>query len=360
MRARAPGGYNPAMAEPRYLLDLPPEAAETALAELAAEAGEPAYRARQVLEWVYRKRVDAFAAMHTLPAPFRGFLAGRVTLRRLAVGTRQASRDGSTKTLWVLPDGERVESMRMPHPGRLTLCLSSQVGCPLQCAFCATGLLGLRRDLSPGEIVEQVLWTLAEEPAVPSCNLVFMGMGEPLLNLDAVLAAIALLTHPDRGGIGKRRITVSTVGLPEQIVALGRAEPGVRLALSLHAPDDARRRELMPIARKHTLTEVLEACRAWIAATHQRVTFEYLLLPGVNDAPADARALAALLNPLPGKVNLIPYNPVPGLPFVAPDPKRVDAFGAALAAAAHFPVTVRWSKGRDIAGACGQLRAETA
>jgi 23S rRNA (adenine2503-C2)-methyltransferase len=315
-----------------------------------AARGEPSYRARQVWEWSARG-AGSYEEMSNLPKPLRGALADQVPFSTLAVDDTARSVDGTEKALFATADGRPVEAVLMRYrDGRRSLCLSSQSGCPLTCTFCATGAMRFGRNLSASEILDQALHFRRAE-AVD--HAVFMGMGEPLMNLDAVLAAGERL--PDLG-IATSHTTISTVGWLPGIERLAVEGPRVRLALSLHAPDDALRSELMPVNDRYPLAEVLEACLAWRAVRRRRVYVEYLMLAGVNDRPEQASALAALLRPQEAfKVNLIPYNPT-GSDFRGSDRAAIAAFRARLVERG-VPATVRLTRGRDIAAACGQLAA---
>jgi 23S rRNA (adenine2503-C2)-methyltransferase len=327
---------------------------EEGVSERLQAMGEPAYRARQLLHWVFRRRILDPARMTNLPPALRDRLAAEFPPGRLCQEARQVSGDGTVKYLWSRLEGGAVESVRIPTQNRITLCISSQVGCPLGCTFCATGHMGFEADLSRGEMAEQVLRMLEGEPETRSVNVVFMGMGEPFLNTEAVLDAVRLMN--DRAEIGARRITISTVGVVPGIEALSRFELQVRLAVSLHAPTDALRSEMMPINRRWPLASLMEACRAYHRSTGRRISFEYAVLPGVNDTPEMVRAMRDLLGDLPAKVNLIPYNPVEGAGFRAPGRGKVERFAEALQAVLVQGVSVRLTRGGDIAAACGQLR----
>ncbi|MBN2172355.1 MAG: 23S rRNA (adenine(2503)-C(2))-methyltransferase RlmN [Candidatus Krumholzibacteriota bacterium] len=339
------------------------------LDEWLSELGEPAYRARQLRAWLYERGAPSFAAMTDLPAGLRARLAAAAVLETAAVVDRARSRaDGSLKVLLRLRDGELVEAVAMPGESRPTLCLSSQAGCPLDCVFCETGRSGFARNLSPGEILDQVLLLRAElPPEAPRPNLVFMGMGEPLLNPDALLAALETLTHPEGLGYGGRRITVSTAGIPEGIRRLAAAPVPVGLALSLNAADPALRAALMPVAARHGIDELLAACDEYARSALRRVTIEYVLFAGINDRAEDAFALARVLRDRPFRINLIPYNPgerterlrLPGgaeAELRRPGAAAVERFAGRLAGRVHA-VTVRWSQAVDVGGGCGQLRA---
>jgi 23S rRNA (adenine2503-C2)-methyltransferase len=314
------------------------------------DRGEPAYRAAQVWEWTARGAVG-YEAMTNLPQALRGELARSVPFSTLTVEIEREARDGTVKTLFRTADGHPVEAVLMRYrDGRRSLCLSSQSGCPLTCTFCATGAMAFGRNLAASEILDEALHfrRLSE---IDHC--VFMGMGEPMQNLDAVLAAARRL--PDLG-ITHRRTTISTVGwLPGLRRFVDEVEEPIRLALSVHAPDGELRSRLMPVNDRYPLADALAECRRHAAATNRRVFVEYVLLAGVNDAREQARALAALLGREHFKVNLIPYNPA-AAPYEGSSPERIAAFKAELDRA-RVPVTVRLTRGRDIEAACGQLAA---
>lgn len=316
-----------------------------------AEAGEPKYRADQVWEWAARGAAS-YEEMTNIPAALRERLAAAVPLSTLAHERTAKSVDGTEKALFATADGRPVEAVLMRYrDGRRSLCLSSQSGCPLTCTFCATGQMKFGRNLTASEILDQALHFRRIE-AVNQC--VFMGMGEPLMNVDAVLAASERL--PDIG-IATSHTTVSTVGWIPGIERLAKEGPRVRLALSLHAPEDGLRSELMPVNERYPLRDVLDACRAWRAARRKRVYVEYLMLAGVNDDPGQARELAAILTPHEAfKVNLIPYNPTGGR-YEGSSREAIDAFRAELVRRG-VPATVRLTRGRDIDAACGQLAAK--
>lgn len=344
-----------------------------ALGGLVAELGEKPYRARQIFRWLHRNGAASLEEMTDLPAALRAALAGRCELRTLARAEERRSRDGTIKWTWRTADGLLVESVYMPHGGdeegeagnrpRRTLCVSTQVGCAMGCTFCLTGTMGLARNLGAGEIADQVhranrrLVELGEGPAPrPLTNLVFMGMGEPLHNFEELKGALGLLLHPDGPDFSHRHVTVSTSGLVPEIERLGRETP-VKLAVSLNATTDAQREALMPVDRRWPIAALMEACRRFPMRQGRRITFEYVLLGGVNDADEDAGRLARLVSGIPAKVNLIPFNPSPGLAFSAPSPERVEAFRSILEAR-RVTAVVRRNRGRDIAAACGQLAAE--
>ncbi|MBN2288902.1 MAG: 23S rRNA (adenine(2503)-C(2))-methyltransferase RlmN [Candidatus Glassbacteria bacterium] len=357
------------MGEMIKLLDLGPEALKAELSQSLAQWEEKPFRARQVIRQVYQRCKLDFQDMTDLPAALRSNLAGTYLLQLLTPLERAVSADGTVKTLWELGDSARVESVAIPmEAGRRTFCLSTQTGCGLGCSFCATGKLGAGRNLSAGEIICQALAGIAETslssgPRVDgsertsSPNLVFMGMGEPLLNYDNLKTALEVLNHPELAQVGSRRITVSTVGLPEQIVRFCRDFPQMKLAVSLHAATESLRRTLMPVAGKVSLSDLVEACREANLITGKRITFEYLVIPGVNDRQEDIQALARLCGLVPSKINLIGLNPAEGVPFRPPRAAELARFRDRLSSACSMAVTLRRSHGADIAGACGQLAA---
>ena len=333
------------------------------LAPLLAELAAPAYHARQILAWIYRRGVSDPHEMTDLPAALRAELARVLAAPALEVALVSRAADGTRKLALRLGDGELIESVLIPDRHRLTLCVSSQVGCAMGCSFCATARLGLRRHLRPEEIVGQVIHArmeLAREPLGGGqlTNLVFMGMGEPLHNLDALLGALAILTRPWGLGISPRRITVSTVGLIPEMQRL-LAETGVNLAVSLSATTDASRRRLMPVTRKYSLEKLVAACRELPLPRRRRITFEYVLLADENDSTDDARRLVSLLHGVRAKVNLIHFNAFPGSDHSASPRARVDLFQRCLLDHG-VNATVRESRGSDIAAACGQLAAQAA
>ena len=337
-----------------------------ALEEWFAARGERPFRARQLLPWVHRRGLDDFAPMTDLGKALRARLAAEAELSAPLVEAEQRSADGTRKWLLRLADGNAIETVLIPDGERRTLCVSSQVGCALNCRFCATARQGFGRNLTRHEIAGQV-WAVTRRlraealaagdaalAARPLTNVVLMGMGEPLLNLEEVLPVLRLLVDDLAYGLSRRRVTVSTAGVVPAIERLA-AGCDVALAVSLHAPDDALRDELVPLNRKYPVGELLEACRRYAAGAPQRsVTFEYVLLDGVNDSPAQARLLARRLEGIRCKVNLIPFNPFPGAPFRRPPAERVDAFREVLLRAGLRTITRR-PRGDDIDAACGQL-----
>jgi 23S rRNA (adenine2503-C2)-methyltransferase len=319
---------------------------------------EPGYRARQVWQWLFQKGANSFAEMTNLPVSFRARLDEEFIISRPGVNRRMESRDGTTKFLFSLADGKTIESVLIPETKRLTLCISTQAGCAFGCAFCATALLGLKRNLSSGEIVDQVLEatrTLAGDTRIT--NVVLMGMGEPLANYAQTVKALEIMTDTSWGiGISPRHITLSTVGLVPQIRKL-MDETNVNLAISLHAPTDELRAQLMPVNRKYGLKELMECCRTLPIPRRKRITFEYVLLRGVNDSVKCAQALCDLLSGMRCKVNVIPFNPHPGSMFQRPPDDSIEAFQQTLYARG-VQVNVRRPRGDDIAAACGQLQGE--
>ncbi|MFW6108561.1 MAG: 23S rRNA (adenine(2503)-C(2))-methyltransferase RlmN [bacterium] len=339
------------MAEPRFPVI---GATRGEMRGFVASLGEAGYRADQVLEWVYVHGAESFQAMTNLSKCLRAKLEACAVLFTSAAQEVQMSLDGTEKRLIELADGEAVETVTIPAGDRRTVCLSTQVGCPVGCAFCASGLGGLVRSLTAGEIVEQALHARrCFEPPEVSMNLVVMGIGEPLANFDAVVRALTIFTASWGLAMSGRRITVSTVGRPRRMRQLAETGLGVNLAVSLHAPDDATRRRLVPGARP--VGQVVKAARDYLEATGREVTVEYVLVQDVNDSPAAAKALADVLGDLDVLVNLIPLNPVPGLPWREPSLARVDAFADELRRRG-VRAEVRRQRGADIEAACGQLR----
>jgi 23S rRNA (adenine2503-C2)-methyltransferase len=326
------------------------------LAAWCAEHGVPGYRADQIRRWIFGKRVDSFTAMHDLPAALRTQLGESFSLFPAELADHRVASDRTEKLLLRLHDGELVECVLMREPDRQTICISTQVGCAMGCVFCASGLRGLKRNLTTGEILEQVLRLdrlLSREEAIT--NVVVMGIGEPLANLRALVPALDSLNDKGGLGLGARRITISTVGLPDKIRELAQTGKAYNLAISLHAPDEATRNRLVPVNDKIGIDAVLAAADDYFALTGRRVTYEYVLLSGVNDAPVQARQLAVLLQSRVAHVNLIPMNRVSELTFVEPTAPRTQEFVRILTEAG-IPATVRKRKGADIDAACGQLR----
>ncbi len=341
----------------------------TDLEELMRTWNQPAFRARQVYRQLYVNLADAPDAMTDLPMQVRQRLAAETHLGSLRLVRVQVSDDGLTrKALFALADNSVVETVLMIYADRVTVCVSTQAGCAMGCVFCATGRLGLLRNLTAGEIIEQVLWAAREAGQVHAkiTNVVFMGMGEPFANYDRWWQAVERLHDPRGFNLGARNMTVSTVGLVPGIQRLAHEHLPINLAISLHAPDDALRSELMPVNRRYPISRLLQATRDYIAQTGRRVSFEYVLLQGRNDRPEQAEQLATLLRqsasgqtPMLYHVNLIPWNPVPGTPLGRSERRRVLEFQQVLQAK-HIPCTVRVERGIDIAAACGQLAGKAA
>ncbi len=342
------------MAEPKVnLLDLAPADAERILREFAAAQGHAPYRGSQVIPHLWAKPVGSFAEMTDLPLAFRELLAGHFEIPRLALETQQASADGTRKFLFRMHDGQAIETVSIPDGDRVTFCISSQAGCALQCSFCATGAMGFARNLAVHEIAGQVRELAMLTPPLRATNIVFMGMGEPLMNWKAVQHVLTILNDAKGFGIGARHITVSTVGVLPGIVALGERKEQFRLAISIHAPTDALRQRLMPVNTKYPLADVIEAAKAF----DRRVTFEYVMLGGVNDEPPHADELAALARECKAFVNLIPLHPGGALGFVPTPPEAIAKFARRIRGQG-VEVAIRKSRGMDIAAACGQLRVE--
>ena len=324
-------------------------------------AGEPAYRAEQVYRALYQQKVRDLVQISNLPGRIRTELAAQAELGLPVLDRRFESTDGTRRYLLSLSDGKTVETVLMPEGDRDTVCISSQVGCPVDCKFCMTALMGLERSLTAGEIVGQVLFVALDNHLLVEnkrFNVVMMGMGEPLLNLPAVLKATRILCDPNGVGMSERRITISTSGIIPKIAELGQAEVRPRLAISLNASTEEMRQQLMPITRKWHLKDLMEACRAYPLRVWEKLTFEYVLLGGVNDTDADARRVGKLVANLNCKVNMIALNPGPGIAFETPDPERVLAFQEIVRRT--VPCFIRRPRGLDIFAACGQLKRNNA
>lgn len=335
------------------LLSLTPAAARAALEEWLQRRGEPAYRLKQIFPRLWTRPVGSWSDATDLPASLRDALAASFPLYRATLRTHQVSSDGTEKFLWALEDGEAIESVLIPEGKRRTLCISSQAGCALGCVFCATGRMGFRRNLTAAEIAGQVREVILRDPALKPTNIVFMGMGEPLLNWDAVDTTLTILNHPEGLGIGARHITVSTVGILPNLAKFAQRKEQFRLAVSLHAPTPALRRTLMPIEKKYTLPDLLSA----LTQFRRRVTLEYVLIGGSNDSLEVADQLATLAQPLEALVNLLPLHPG-GAPDLTPSSKvQMLAFERRLKQHGVEAV-LRRSRGLDISAACGQLRVE--
>jgi 23S rRNA (adenine2503-C2)-methyltransferase len=326
--------------------------------EALASLGVPRFHGRQVFHWIHARGAEDFAGMTDLSKGLRDELAARFTIGTPKVIGRDVSADGTTKFLLELPDGRSIEAVYIPDTPAQTFCVSTQVGCAMQCGFCLTGKMGLVRNLTAGEIAGQVR-VLARETGLLASrfNVVLMGMGEPLHNYDATMKALRMLADSEGLAVHPRRVTLSTVGLLPALERLA-AEPLMpNLAISLHATTEDRRSALVPINRQHSLAELIEACRRFPLAKRRRITFEYVLLAGVNDTDEDARRLVKALSGIRAKVNLLPLNEAAGIPFSRPDDARVNAF-AKILADRGMTVSVRRSRGRDIRAACGQLIVE--
>ena len=333
-------------------------------AELAQFGAEP-FRARQLWHWIYHRGATDFAAMTSLAKPFRERLAAAYILRRPAVSRALVSTDGTRKWLLRFDDGQEAETVHIPESDRGTLCVSSQVGCTLNCTFCHTGTQLLVRNLGVAEIVGQIMVArdaLGEWPSPQDdrqlTNIVLMGMGEPLYNFDSVKAAMKIAMDPEGLAISRRKITLSTAGVVPMIARCG-SELGVNLAISLHAVTDELRDRMVPLNRKYPIAELLDACRNYPGSSNaRRITFEYVMLKGVNDSPAEARELVRLLKGVPAKVNLIPFNPWPGAPYECSTDAAIAAFSD-IVFAAGYSAPVRTPRGRDILAACGQLKSDS-
>ena len=341
---------------------------KTELVALLAAWGEPPYRADQLFSAIYNQRLRDPEAISTFPRALRTRLAAETRITWPLVEQEFLSGDGTRRYLLRLDDGETIEAVLMPEEARDTICISTQAGCPVNCAFCLTALLGLKRNLTAGEIVGQALVSAecgmrnAEckmRNGSPHYNLVFMGMGEPLLNYDATLKAVRLLAACQRLGVTTRRMTLSTAGIVPKIEALGKEAVRPKLAVSLNATTDEVRTRLMPLNKKWPIARLMEACRTFPLRPGERLTFEYVLLDGINDTPADARRLVKLVGGLRAKVNLMGWNPGPELPYRTPPEERVLAFQQVLADS-RISAFIRKPRGRDIFAACGQLKRTVA
>jgi 23S rRNA (adenine2503-C2)-methyltransferase len=331
-----------------------------ALEALVAERGEPAYRARQLYQWLYKKRVNRFEDMTNLGKPLRDAMAASCELRWPETAERRLSYDGTVKYLFRLEDGATIESVYIPEETRRTICISTQAGCPLKCGFCLTGISGYKRNLKPAEILGQVAAVMADAPRRDmGWNIVVMGMGEPLLNYDNTVVALRILMDPDGFAVTPKKLTLSTVGILPALEKLAQEPVRPNLAISLHAPNSRLRLELMPIEEKYSIEEVIAAAQRYPIPRGGVVTYEYVLLKGVNDGPNHARELVRLLKGHPCKVNLIPLNPAMEIPFDAPTTAAVNTFAQTLSDA-HVMVSVRRQRGQDILAACGQLAIKRA
>ena len=318
------------------------------------DSGQPVFRARQLIHWIYERNADSIEEITEFSRSLREELAKTACISNLSLLDQQTSVDGTRKFLFGLEDGEAVESVLIPDDDRLTLCISSQAGCAMGCTFCLTGHLGLRRNLLPHEIVDQVISTARLIIPNKLTNVVFMGMGEPLANPESVIEALLRLTGLMK--ISPGRITVSTAGIVPAMKQLAERVPRTNLAISLNATTDEVRDRIMPVNKKYPLKTLLEACMEYPLKPRQRITFEYVLLKGLNDSPTDARRLVRLLKGIPSKINLIPFNPFSGCDYERPGDSDVLSFLEILLKS-HMPVFIRKSMGSDILAACGQLKA---
>ena len=342
------------MPTPVHLTELDRPELEAAL----ADRGQERFRARQVFHWLYRRGATDVLAMTDLSRELRATLAAEFTLPTPEIAARQRSVDGTEKFLLRLADGRQIESVFIPDTPATTFCVSTQVGCAMACAFCLTGKMGLVRNLSAGEIVAQVrVLANALDLRDKAFNIVLMGMGEPLHNYDETMKALRILADEHGFALPMRRVTLSTVGLLPALDRLAREPLMPNLAISLHAPTDAQRGALVPINTKYGVADIIEACKRFPVRKRSRITFEYVMLAGVNDSPEDARKLATLLAGVKSKVNLIPLNAAAGIPFDRPSDAAIDRF-AKILSAHGVTISVRKSRGRDIRAACGQLIVE--
>ena len=326
------------------------------LTDFIKSMGEPEFRARQIFSWLYRPEIRSFTQMTDIAKEFRVRLAEIALISRLQLKAREESEDGTVKYAFTLADGNIIESVLIPEGERHTLCVSSQAGCAMACKFCLTGAMGLKRNLLPSEIVNQVQYIrdeLAADEKGRLNNLVFMGMGEPLANFDNLITAINILLDQRGLNFSDRRVTVSTCGLVPQIIKLGQ-QSSVNLAISLHTADNATRDQLMPVNKTYPLDDLLEACRHYPLPKRRRIMIEYVLIKGINDSLKDARQLVTKLHGIPCKINLLPFNQCPTLPYRRPSKKVVKEFQQILHDAG-YTVIIRQSRGADISAACGQL-----
>ncbi|MFM7363884.1 MAG: 23S rRNA (adenine(2503)-C(2))-methyltransferase RlmN [Cuspidothrix sp.] len=333
--------------------DIPPllGASVTELTAWVQQQGQPSYRGKQLHDWIYNKGVRSLADISVFPKNWRSELAG-IPIGRSTLHYRSVAPDGTVKYLLQLTDGEIVETVGIPSDKRLTVCVSTQVGCPMACDFCATGKGGYKRNLTRGEIVDQVL-TVQEDFQQRVSNVVFMGMGEPLLNTENVILAIKSINQDV--GIGARSLTLSTVGIRDRILQLAQHQLQITLAVSLHAPNQALREQLIPSAKPYPIEDLLAECREYVEITGRRVTFEYILLAGVNDLPEHALELSKRLRGFQSHVNLIPYNPIQEVDYQRPTRDRIETFVNVLQQQ-NTAVSVRYSRGLEADAACGQLR----
>ncbi|MEW6013712.1 MAG: 23S rRNA (adenine(2503)-C(2))-methyltransferase RlmN [Candidatus Zixiibacteriota bacterium] len=324
------------------------------LENLMQELGQLRFKGRQLFKWLYAQRQPDFSRMTDISKSARAALAEKFCFKGLAAEKISRSTDGTEKYLFRLDDGKLIEAVMIPDEAKRTVCISSQVGCSLGCLFCATGKIGFGRNLTAGEIVGQLLFLRQRFGDSAFQNIVFMGMGEPLLNYENVLKAVSIITSEIGLAVAARKITISTAGVVPKILALADSDTKVRLAISLHAATDDKRGRLMPIARAYNLERLMEAARYYALKRKRRITFEYILFEGFNDSIQDVKALSKLIRGIPCKINILAYNPVAGFPFRRPSEDKVNEFGKQLYPRAPA-VTVRKSRGIDIDAACGQL-----
>lgn len=330
------------------------------LVNFVKSLGEKSFRGQQIFSWLYRPGISSFAQMSNLSHSFRSKLAEMAVISQLISQTREESEDGTVKYAFVLSDGHLIESVLIPDQDRHTLCVSSQVGCAMGCRFCLTGTVGFKRNLSAAEMVNQIHYVMEElnqQGKGRLNNLVFMGMGEPLANLDNLTSALDILLDPIGLNFSDRKVTVSTCGLVPKMAELGR-RTSVNLAISLHAADDETRNRLMPVNATYPLAELLDACRQYPVPKRRRIMMEYVMIKDCNDSAAAARKLVKILHGIPCKINLLPFNECSALPFQCPSRKTIEAFQAILLQA-DYTVMIRESRGADISAACGQLAAQT-
>lgn len=327
--------------------------------DFVSTLGEPAFRGRQIFSWLYRPGISAFAQMSDISQTFRANLQDIALISQATLQTREESQDGSIKYAFVLTDGQIIESVLIPDQDRYTLCVSSQVGCAMGCRFCLTGTMGFKRNLTAAEMVNQIHFVMEELNSQGKGrlnNLVFMGMGEPLANFENLLTALDILLDPRGLNFSDRKVTVSTCGLVARMAEFGRRS-SVNLAISLHAADDQTRSQLMPVNDTYPLASLLEACRQYPVPKRRRIMMEYVMIKDCNDSKTAARKLVKILHGIPCKINLLPFNECPALPFKCPSRATIEAFQEILLQA-DYTVLIRESRGADISAACGQLASQ--
>lgn len=327
------------------------------LVEYLRKQGQPPYRATQIFEWLYSKKVGSFALMKNIPRPAIEALEQAFYISTLTLKKAVQSKDGTQKFLFALEDGTMIESVSIPHRGRITLCLSTQVGCKYGCSFCASAKLGFVRNVTKAEILNQIISIVNALEGIRASNIVFMGIGEPLENYDNVLAAIRVINAKYGFAIGQRKITISTAGVVDGIKRLAAEGLQVELSVSLHSADEKKRSQIMPINKKYPLAELMPALKEFVKQTNRKITFEYMLLAGFNTAERDAALLVKTIKGIHSSVNLIPFNPVLPSNFSVPTPKEVAFFRDYLLEH-HCEATIRRPRGEDIEAACGQLRLQ--